>query len=823
MCGGLKTVETPWIRTDHTGRSAPTCLSESQEKVAISCADSAGTCGSAWASLSTVGTALAANAALVAFLNGYFWKPLPMARAADHVEIAGRDAAGRINSAWASSHALRLKEGAAPVLEQAYAVAERRAAVVPSGGTEPQPAVGAVATREYFALVEPRLAIGRLPFASASGGEDAAGIVLSDAGWRRLAANRPDVVGQAIRIDDAFFTVTGVMMPSVTGLEPITPDFWVLADTYESMVGPLDHGYVVGGLLRRGVTASAASEAMTGVVRSLPSLDRAAPPRTAALVLPRTTLDQGAGRAGPAHPHPARGLCPDDARGLREPVRHLPRPRRRPRRATSPSASPLARRAARVVRQVLLESVTLAVHRRRARLRGRVADGRSPAGPRVLGGPPGRPDDGAGERRLECRACTPWSSRWPSAASARSRRHWRHSRRIPAHRADGRPGARRRAARIGRSSASSLPRQAISLTLLLAAGIVVKNATRAREVETGYDLAPLVDLGFERLTPATRGAVPARSPRRGGHDRVRHAVGGTVAPGGREGGRHTQRLAHNVVDHRFFETLRIPILRGRAFDPSDGADGVRHVVVSASAARLLWSDQNPVGQHVDLDLSETEVPRWERHEVVGVAADALAGFFFEGRETPDALPARARSPRRAPSNSSPACRAAARPAPTSARSAGRTTRTPLCRPMTLRALLDRQQVPFTVAAEIASGLGGVTLVLACIGLYGLVSFSVVRQTRDIGIRMALGATQRSVLVDVLRGAGRRMLQGAAFGLPAAAALLALLEWQVPMIETFDPAVFLLVPTLLLAAGVITALVPARRASRVDPIVALRRD
>ena len=331
-----------------------------------------------------------------------------------------------------------------------------------------------------------------------------------------------------------------------------------------------------------------------------------------------------------------------------------------------------------------------------------------------------------------------------------------------------------------------------------------------------------MDLGFERLTPArveqflldprvAAATTVSDTPMAGQSPRVTVKVGG-----------HTQRLRHNTVDHRFFETLRIPILRGRPFDRSDGADGAGRVVVSASAARLLWAGRDPVGQHVDLDLSETEVPRWERHEVVGVAADALAGFFFEGREAPMLyLPAPVASTRtqqlvaRVPGGSPTGAdlRALCQAYDPDA----------LCRPMTLRALLDRQQVPFTVAAQIASGLGGVTLVLACIGLYGLVSFSVVRQTRDIGIRMALGATQRSVLAGVLRGAGRRMLWGAAFGLPAAGALLALLEWRVPMIETFDPGVFVLVPTLLLAAGVATALVPARRAARVDPIVALRRD
>jgi ABC-type antimicrobial peptide transport system permease subunit len=145
----------------------------------------------------------------------------------------------------------------------------------------------------------------------------------------------------------------------------------------------------------------------------------------------------------------------------------------------------------------------------------------------------------------------------------------------------------------------------------------------------------------------------------------------------------------------------------------------------------------------------------------------------------------------------------------------------VCRPTTFQALLDRQEVPFTVAAEIASGLGAVTLVLACIGLYGLVSFSIVRQTRDIGIRMALGARPGAVLGGVVRDASRSLMCGAAVGIPAAAAGLAWLESQVPMIDTYDLKVFVLVPALLFAAGVLTALVPARRAASLDPLLALR--
>ncbi len=775
----------------------------------------------AWFSLgviATVATALAANAALAAFLNGYFWKPLPIARAADHVEIAGRDGAGRVNGSWSSGEARSILQGAAPILDRAYAVADRRAAVVPPGGREPLPAVGVVATSEYFALIQPRLAVGRLPAATASGGEDA-GIVLSDAGWHRLAGDRPDVLGQAIRVDNAFFTVTGVMAPSVVGLEPITPDFWVLMPTYESMVGPLDHGYVVGGLLRPGTPTAAASAALTGVVARLATTDRPARGTLVALVRPRTTLVRERAELAPLVLTllATFALMTLVACANLSGIYHA---RVAGRVADFSIRFALGASRGLIVRQVLMEGVVL------ASIGGVLACG---AASLAVGSLQGHVFSMVGEAGLTMAAVEVDWAVWvytmllalvvggacaltPALAAL-----WAE------------PGARagNGVVRGGSRSHGTLQRlvvaqAGISLTLLLAAGIVVTNARQSGRVEVGYDLAPLVDLYFERITPryveqflrdprVVTATTVSSTPLAGQLPRVTVRLSGQV-----------RRLRHNVVDHRFFATLGIPILRGRGFDPADSAGGVRRAVVSASAATVLWSTQDPVGRLVDVDLSETDVPRWEPHEVVGVSGDALGGFFLEGRDVPTIyLAAPVASPRtqdlvaRVPAGRATGAdlRALCRAYDPDA----------LCRPMTLRALLDRQQVPFTVAAEIASSLGGVTLVLACIGLYGLVSFSVVRQTRDIGIQMALGATQGSVLADVLRGAGQRMLLGAAFGLPTAAVLLALLEWQVPMIRTFDPTVFVLVPLLLLAAGVATALVPARRAARVDPIVALRRD
>jgi hypothetical protein len=363
---------------------------------------------------------------------------------------------------------------------------------------------------------------------------------------------------------------------------------------------------------------------------------------------------------------------------------------------------------------------------------------------------------------------------------------------------------------------------ATSVALLVAAGTVVENAGRARRAEPGYALAPLVDLAFEHPSPqlverlladprVESATTVAQTPLAGQAARIDVEVEG-----------RRQRLAHNLVDHRFFAVTGIPIRRGRGFLPGDGAPEVRRAVVSESAAGRLWPGADPVGETIDVDEDGGEAAP-ARYEVVGVAADALSGWFFEGREVPMVyLAAPVASPLTAETivrrRGGEAGALAGLRALCQAHDPAAT-----CTPTPLQSLLDRQRVPFVVAAQVASALGLTSLALACLGLYGLVGFLVVRQTREIGVRMALGATRRGVLLGVLGAAARRMALGTALGLPVCLAALALLESRLTLLDTFHPGVFVLAPAALVAAGVVAALLPARRAASVDPLVALRHD
>jgi ABC-type antimicrobial peptide transport system permease subunit len=124
-------------------------------------------------------------------------------------------------------------------------------------------------------------------------------------------------------------------------------------------------------------------------------------------------------------------------------------------------------------------------------------------------------------------------------------------------------------------------------------------------------------------------------------------------------------------------------------------------------------------------------------------------------------------------------------------------------------------------ARLTELFGLLALTLACVGLYGVTAFAVARRTNEIGIRMALGADRRTVLTMVLRGASFQVAVGLAIGIPTALAASRLLSSLLYGVKSYDPAILLSAAGVLASCALIAALIPARRATKVDPIVALR--
>jgi predicted permease len=362
-----------------------------------------------------------------------------------------------------------------------------------------------------------------------------------------------------------------------------------------------------------------------------------------------------------------------------------------------------------------------------------------------------------------------------------------------------------------------------SFVLLMAAGLLLQTAARADTVDVGRRLERLVDVRFDgptraladRLaaTPGVEGvAATASTPLSGALPRVGVQVNG-----------QQRRVGFSLVDDRFHALMGTPIRRGRGFTAADATSRARTVVVSAATARALWPGRDPLGQ----TLTFTESPDGDpgaagAYEVVGVAEDTVSGLFFQGVDATHVyLPSAVGHP--AMSDLIVRLRgdgAAAKPA------LSRVCREFApggCRPATLREMLAGQRVPVTIAVRIASGLGGLALALACLGLYGLVSFSVVQRTREIGLRLALGATRRDVATEVVGHALRRVSIGLALGLPIGLSLSALMAAFILDASAFDPRLYLAIGAGLLAAAAAAAAIPARRAAQIDPMIALRHD
>jgi predicted permease len=277
--------------------------------------------------------------------------------------------------------------------------------------------------------------------------------------------------------------------------------------------------------------------------------------------------------------------------------------------------------------------------------------------------------------------------------------------------------------------------------------------------------------------------------------------------------------ATDTVDEGFFGTLGIPILRGRGFRPSDTADSPRVAVVNEHFAKHWWPNGDAVGQRIRLDRA-TGTPV----EIVGIAAaikyrdtsEPPMDFVY----LPMAQHPAARMILLVRTTGDPA--EALRPVKEIVR--GLDANMPMLETRTYEDLYRYQAVEGPrVAIRIVGAMGAVGLLLAIAGLYGLVAYTVARRTREIGIRIAIGAKSSDVLRLVM-GKGLALVSvGTAIGLALGAAAEQLLNSAVFNAGGVDLAVYLIVVPAMVLATMLAAYVPARRATRIPPTLALRSE
>jgi putative ABC transport system permease protein len=379
---------------------------------------------------------------------------------------------------------------------------------------------------------------------------------------------------------------------------------------------------------------------------------------------------------------------------------------------------------------------------------------------------------------------------------------------------------------------------ALAVVLLVGAGLMVRGfqtlaASGARyepatmltlELEIGenkyregYQQAEFYRQVLERTSaiPGVRSAVAVASMPYNGQPswRVFTIEGKPPEPGDLPTG------AYQAVSVNYFETMHIPLLAGRLLSAADGPDHSPHAaVISERMARRWWPGEAlPVGRRIQIGIPE-EAGRWLT--IVGVVANAPQSVFnrepvsmvyvpyVQAPRTGMDIGVRAPDPTRL----APAVTAAIRSVD---------PEQPITLVATLEALRRDQALGIDYVAVWMGVFGLLALALSSIGVYGVMAYLVSEQTREIGIRMALGAPRENVLGMIFRRGMLTAAAGLAAGLAAAYALARLMASLVWGVTATDPATFLGIALALVAAAALAIYVPARRAMHIDPIVALR--
>jgi len=282
------------------------------------------------------------------------------------------------------------------------------------------------------------------------------------------------------------------------------------------------------------------------------------------------------------------------------------------------------------------------------------------------------------------------------------------------------------------------------------------------------------------------------------------------------------RVAFRLIESEYFHTMGIRLVDGRTFAPQDEQGGPPLAIVNETFVRNLLHGENPLGHRIKPNISFGDNDDAPLREVVGVVADVKSGSI-DGDAPPEVY---------APQTSvdfigetTIVVRTATDPnslVPTMRSLLGSMDRElPVREVKTLDQYVSGSISSQRFEALLLGTFAALAFILTTIGLYGVISYSVLQRTREMGIRIALGAQQQSISFMVLRAGAVLTLIGITTGLLAALFAVRLIRGLLYGIQPIDPATFIAVPLLLMAVALLASYIPARRATRVDPMVALR--
>lgn len=380
---------------------------------------------------------------------------------------------------------------------------------------------------------------------------------------------------------------------------------------------------------------------------------------------------------------------------------------------------------------------------------------------------------------------------------------------------------------------------AVTVVLLIAAGLLIKSFMRLRTTDVGAVTDNVLTLGYglpaqkyDTLEKATafNDTLLQRLRAMPG---VRSAALGSCLPGAGycsdyvftvvehpplKPGEELPEGLNRRADPGYFSALEIPLLSGRFFTDSDRGDRANKVIISRQLARKYFGSENPLGMHL-------RVPAHDKgnFEIVGVVADTLwhvgapirpmmyfpltsghpdMGMYLAVRTSTDPL---------------------AMSVPVQKQIAALDPELPVADVMTMQQVIGDSVDSTSLSATLVLAFAVLSLALASVGLYGVLSYLMTQRMTEIGIRMAMGAQRQQVLKMMLADGLRPAIIGLVCGLAASAVAVRLIQSMLYETRALDPAIYLAVTATLLAVAVLACLVPAWRASRLDPMQALRTE
>jgi len=772
----------------------------------------------------TLALGIGANTAIFSVVNAVLLRSLPYRDPDRLVLLSQYRAVAEMDGANGETY-MEWRDQAKP-FEQIAAYAPGSAVLTGSGEPE-RLAVGKVST-ELFATLGVGPALGRAftPAEYTDGGEPV--VILSDGLWRRRFGGDPQVVGRAITLEGQSRTVVGIMAPGFR--IPEEPDLWLPLAL--NLGCPRCIRLSVLARLRAGVTPEAARADLSDILERKRQASPAAYADTRVRVITVGERLVGNVRLALLVMFGAVAFvlliaCAN--------VANLLLARSAARRKEMAIRSALGGGRLRLVRQLLTESLLLSLMGGAAGLLAakwgvKLLVAMSPAGIARVG-----------ESEVDGRALgftcvvvvltgliagafpalqaskTDVSGTLKELSGARS----------------GQGGARRAL------SALMIAELALALVLLIGAGLMIKSFLRLLAVPRGFNPDGVLTLS---LSPSAA-THPWQSPQLSAYlqeslDRIRALPGiqsaalASALPLAAPTrllfieieGRHEKPGKEPVVDANFvspeyFQTMGVQIRAGRPFTSQDGAEAPRVVIINETLARRFFPNEDPIGHRLSElgtivgvvgDVYSRGLDSEVYPEVYGLSmqnpkfmGNLLVARVVSGQNNPSGLSSLAAAIRRQAQAIDP--------------------NEPVNQVVTMDERLSNSVAQRRFQMLLLGVFAGLALVIAAVGIYGVISYAVSQRTQEIGIRMALGAQAGDVLRMVIWRGMSLALIGAALGLAAALALTRVMKNLLFNVSATDPATFAIIVLLLVGVAFIASYIPARRATKLDPLIALRSE